>query len=77
MAQRPIITYLSLKGRSAREIHDDVVTTLGPDAVSYNSVQLPATFARHDFLLRNQNPIQPTFNEIEISMISMIQIRLF
>jgi hypothetical protein len=38
MIQRPIIAYLSLKGMSAREIHDDIVTTLGPDAVSYNSV---------------------------------------
>jgi hypothetical protein len=56
----------------AREIHDDIVATLAPDAVSYSSVQLLATFARHNFLLRNQNPIQPMFKEI-----SMIQIRLF
>jgi hypothetical protein len=70
MTHPPIVAYLSLKGISAPEIHDDIVTTLGPDAVSY--VQLPVTFARHDFLLRNQNPIQPTFKEI-----SMIQIRLF
>jgi hypothetical protein len=72
--QRPIVTYLSLKGMSAREIHDDIVATLGPDAVLYSSVRLPATFARHDFLLPNQsqNPIQPTFKEI-----SMIQTRLF
>jgi hypothetical protein len=38
MAQRPIVADLSLKRMSAREIHDDIVTTLGPDAVSYNSV---------------------------------------
>jgi hypothetical protein len=56
----------------AREIHDDIVAALGPDAVSYSSIQLPAIFARHDFLLRNHNPIQPTFKEI-----SMIQIKLF
>jgi hypothetical protein len=72
MTQRPIVACLSLKWMSAREIHDDIVATLGPDAVSYSSVQLPATFARHDFLFRNQNPIQPTFKEI-----SMIEIRLF
>jgi hypothetical protein len=79
MTQRPIVAYLSMKGMSAREIHDNIVATLGPDAMSYSSVQLPAIFATHDFLLppfsfllRNQNPIQPTFNEI-----SMIQIRLF
>jgi hypothetical protein len=72
MRQRPIVAYLSLKGMLAREIHDDIVATLVPDAVSYSSVQLPATFTRHDFLLRNQNPIQPTLKEI-----SMIQIRPF
>jgi hypothetical protein len=38
MTQRPIIVYLSLKGMSAREIHDNIVATRGPDAVSYSSV---------------------------------------
>jgi hypothetical protein len=38
MTQSPIVADLSLKGTSARERHDDIVTTLGPDAVSYNSV---------------------------------------
>jgi hypothetical protein len=38
MTQRPIVTDLSLKGMSAREIHDDIIVTLGPDAVSYSSV---------------------------------------
>jgi hypothetical protein len=38
MTQRPILAYLSLKGMSARDIHDDIVTTLGPDALSYGSV---------------------------------------
>jgi hypothetical protein len=38
MIQRPIVAYLSLKGMSAREIHGDIIATLGPDAVSYNSV---------------------------------------
>jgi hypothetical protein len=38
MMQRPIVAYLSLKGMSAREIHDDLVATLGSDAVSYSSV---------------------------------------
>jgi hypothetical protein len=51
MTQGPIVAYLSLKAMSTREIHNDIVATLGPDAVSYSSVQLPATFARHDFLL--------------------------
>jgi hypothetical protein len=38
MTQRPIVVYLSLKGIQAREIHDDIVATLGPDAASYSSV---------------------------------------
>jgi transposase len=38
MTQRPIVAYLSLKGMSAREIHDDIVATIRPDAVSYSSV---------------------------------------
>jgi hypothetical protein len=38
MMQRPIIGYLSLKGMSAREIHDDIVATLGPDVALYSSV---------------------------------------
>jgi hypothetical protein len=70
MTQHPIVAYLSLKGISAPEIHDDIVGTLGPDAVSCSSV---THYLRENrFLLRNQNAIQPTFKEI-----SMIQIRLF
>jgi hypothetical protein len=38
MTLRPIDADLSVKGMSAREIHDDSVSTLGPDAVSYGSV---------------------------------------
>jgi hypothetical protein len=38
MMQRPIVTYLPLKGMSACEIHDDIVATLGPDAVLCSSV---------------------------------------
>jgi hypothetical protein len=38
MTQRPIVAYLSLKGMSAHELHDDIVATLGPDAVLYSSV---------------------------------------
>jgi hypothetical protein len=38
MTQRPIAAYFSLKRMSAREIHDNIVATLGPDAVSYSLV---------------------------------------
>jgi hypothetical protein len=38
MMQRPIVAYLSLKGMSASEIHDNIIAILGPDVVSYSSV---------------------------------------
>jgi hypothetical protein len=38
MTQSPIVAYLSLRGISAREIQDNIVVTLGLDAVSYSSV---------------------------------------
>jgi hypothetical protein len=38
MTQRPIGAYLSLKWMLAPEIHDDIVATLGPNAVLYSSV---------------------------------------
>jgi hypothetical protein len=38
MTQRPIGACSSLKGLSTRENHDDIVATLGPDAVSFSSV---------------------------------------
>jgi transposase len=70
MTRRPIVAYLSLKGMSAREIHDDIVATLGPDAVSYSSVTGYLREAR--FPPSRPEPIRPTFKEI-----SMTQIRLF
>jgi hypothetical protein len=48
MTQRPVVAYLSLKGMSAREVHDDIVAALGP--MLCHAVQLPAIFARYDFL---------------------------
>jgi hypothetical protein len=33
MTQRPIVAYLSLKGTSAPEIHNNIVATLALDAV--------------------------------------------
>jgi hypothetical protein len=62
MTQRPIITYLPLKGMSAREINNDIVTILGPEAVLYSPVTRYLREAR----------FQPRFKEI-----SMIQIRPF
>jgi hypothetical protein len=38
MEQQSIVLYLARKGLSPLAIHDDLVTTLGVDAVSYSSV---------------------------------------
>jgi hypothetical protein len=38
MDQRSIVLYLHLKGLSAHAIHDDLVATLGPRAVTYSTV---------------------------------------
>jgi hypothetical protein len=38
ITQRPMVACLSLKGMSAREIHADIVATLGLDSVSYGLV---------------------------------------
>jgi hypothetical protein len=38
MTQRPIVAYLLLKGMSVRAIHNHIVTTLGPNAVSHSLV---------------------------------------
>jgi hypothetical protein len=38
MTQHPIVAYLSLKGMSAHEIHDNIVATIGPDIISYTSI---------------------------------------
>jgi hypothetical protein len=65
MMQRPIVAYLSLKGMSVREIHDDIVATLEPDGVSYSSVQfsypLPSRGTISSFLLL------PSFFETRIT----------
>jgi hypothetical protein len=57
MAQCPIVAYLSLKRMSAREIYDDdIVATLGPDAVSYNSVTCSLREARFPPLKPEPHP---------------------
>jgi hypothetical protein len=38
MDQRVIVAYLSLKGFSARVIHEDLRATIGPDALIYSTI---------------------------------------
>jgi hypothetical protein len=69
MTQRPIVAYLSLKGMSAREIHEDIVAILEPDAVSDTAITC--------YLLEVRFP--PSKSELrpaDIQKISMIQIRI-
>jgi hypothetical protein len=55
MDQQSIILYLSRKGLSAVAIHDDLVTTLGTEAVSYPSV----TCCLHEAIFASSNPPDP------------------
>jgi hypothetical protein len=43
MDQKPIVLYLRMKGMALDAIHDDLVRTLGKDAVAYSTV---AKYAR-------------------------------
>jgi hypothetical protein len=38
MDQKPIVLYLRMKGMILDDIHDDLVRTLGKDAVAYSTV---------------------------------------
>jgi hypothetical protein len=38
MDQKPIVLYLWMKGMALDAIHDDLVRTLGKDAVAYSTV---------------------------------------
>jgi hypothetical protein len=55
MDQQSIILYLSRKGLSAVAIHDDLVSTLGAEAVSYPSV----TRSLREAIFTPSNPPDP------------------
>jgi hypothetical protein len=46
MNQKPIVIYLRMKGMALYAIHDDVVRTLGKDAVAYSTVTKYARIAQ-------------------------------
>jgi hypothetical protein len=75
MSQRPIVADLSTKRMSAREIHDDVVATLGPDVVPYNSVTQYLCEAR--FLPSKPEPhpaeIQTDFNDSARAILAALE----
>jgi hypothetical protein len=53
MEQRSIVLYFARKRLSPLAIHDDLVTTLGADAVSYSSV----TRYLRDAVFASSNPL--------------------
>jgi hypothetical protein len=55
MSRQSIVLYLSRKGLSAIAIHDDVVATLGAEAVSYPSV----TRYLREVIFASSNPPGP------------------
>jgi hypothetical protein len=55
MEQRSIVLYLARKGLSPLAIHDDLMTMLGADAVSYSSV----TRYLRDAVFTSSNPPAP------------------
>jgi hypothetical protein len=64
MTRRQIVAYLSLKWMSVREIHDDIVATIEPDAVSYSSVQ----FSPVTRYLREAQfpPLKPELHPVDV-----------
>jgi hypothetical protein len=75
MTQRPIVAYLSLKEMSAREIHDEIVATLGPDAVSYSSVTRYLRKERFPPLKPEPHPadVQRDFDDSDQAILTVLE----
>jgi hypothetical protein len=79
MTQRPLVTYLSLKGMSAREIHDDIVATPGPDAVSHSSVTRYLREARFSPSKREPHlaDVQRDLDDSDLAILTTLEDGLF
>jgi hypothetical protein len=79
MTQRPIVAYLLLKEMLTREIHDDIVATLGPDAVSYTSVTRYLRKARFSPSKPESHPpdIQKDFDDSDQVILAALEDHLF
>jgi hypothetical protein len=62
MDQRMIVACLTLKGLSARVMHENLTAALGSDAVADSSLR--ATFARRTFFPQVRTPLGPTFTGV-------------
>jgi hypothetical protein len=68
MNQKPIVLYLRMKRMALDAIHDDLVRTLGKDAVAYSTVTKYARSAQ--FSGRNE-AIPPEAPDVERSPVMM------
>jgi hypothetical protein len=64
MDQKPIILYLRMKGMALDAIHDDLVHTLGKDAVAYSTV---TKYARSAQFSGRREATPPEAPDVELS----------
>jgi hypothetical protein len=64
MDQKPIVLYLRTKGMALNTIHDDLVRTLGKDAVAYSTV---TKYARSAQLSGRKEATPPEAPDVECS----------
>jgi hypothetical protein len=64
MDQKPIVLYLRMKGMALDAIHDDLVRTLGKEAVAYSTV---TKYARSTQLSGRKEAIPPEAPDVERS----------
>jgi hypothetical protein len=75
MMQCPIVADLLLKWMSAREIHDDIVATLGSDAVSYSSVTRYLREARFPLSKLESHPadVQKDLDDLDQAILAALE----
>jgi hypothetical protein len=66
MDQKPIVLYLRMKGMVLDAIHDDLVRTLGRDAVAYSTV---AKYARSAQFSGRKEATPPEAPDVEHSLV--------
>jgi hypothetical protein len=64
MDQKPIVLYLPVKGMALDAIHDDLVRTLGKDAVAYSTV---TKYARSTQVFGRKETTPPEAPDVERS----------
>jgi hypothetical protein len=69
MDQKPIVLYLRMKGRALDAIHNDLVRTLGKDAVTYSAV---TKYARSAQFSGRKEAIPPEAPDVERSPVDEV-----